>query len=93
MAAMRVSRTVAVATGLALALSLYSCTVTTDLSGAIVGKVMVAGSSTPIPGAVVECEGLAAVSPRKCAKTRARSQGSTGLVRKSLIPASRQRCL
>ena len=62
MSAMRVSRTLAVATGLALALSLYSCTITSDLSGSLVGKVLVAGSSTPIPGAVVECEGVAAVS-------------------------------
>ena len=62
MSAMRVSRTLAVATGLALALSLYSCAFTSDLSGSLVGKVMVAGSSIPIPGVVVECEGVAAVS-------------------------------
>jgi hypothetical protein len=59
---MRVSRILAVASGLALALSLYSCAFTSDLSGSLVGKVMVAGSSTPIPGAFVECEGVAAVS-------------------------------
>lgn len=62
MYSMRVSRVLAVASGLALALSLYSCAFTTDLSGSVVGKVMVAGSSIPIPGVFVECEGVAAVS-------------------------------
>jgi len=62
MYSMRVSRVLAVASGLALALSLYSCAFTTDLSGSVVGKVMVAGSSVPIPGVFVECEGVAAVS-------------------------------
>ena len=62
MSAKRVSRTLAVATGLALVLSLYSCAFTSDLSGSLVGKVMVAGSSIPIPGAIVECEGVAAIS-------------------------------
>jgi hypothetical protein len=59
---MRVCRVLAVASGLALALSLYSCAFTSDLSGSLVGKVMIAGSSIPIAGAFVECEGVAAVS-------------------------------
>ncbi len=62
MSSMRVSRVLAVASGLALALSLCSCAFTSDLSGSLVGKVMIAGSSIPIPGAFVECEGVAAVS-------------------------------
>ncbi len=62
MSSIRVSRILVVASGLALALSLYSCAFTTDLSGSVVGKVMVAGSSIPIPGVVVECENVAAVS-------------------------------
>lgn len=62
MSSMRVSRVLAVATGLALALLLHSCAFTSDLSGSLVGKVMIAGSSIPIPGAFVECEGVAAVS-------------------------------
>ncbi len=62
MSSMRVSRALAVASGLTLALSLYSCAFTSDLSGSLVGKVMVAGSSIPIAGAFVECEGVAAVS-------------------------------
>lgn len=62
MSSVRVCRVLAVASGLALALSLCSCAFTSDLSGSLVGKVMIAGSSIPIPGAFVECEGLAAVS-------------------------------
>ncbi len=62
MSSPRVSRVLAVASGLALALSLCSCAFTSDLSGSIVGKVMIAGSSTPLPGVFVECEGVAAVS-------------------------------
>lgn len=62
MSSMRVSRILAVASGLALVLSLYSCAFTSDLSGSVVGKVMVAGSSTPIAGVFVECEGVASVS-------------------------------
>lgn len=62
MPTMRVSRVLAITSGLALALSLYSCAFTSDLSGSLVGKVMVAGSSIPIAGAFVECEGVAAVS-------------------------------
>ena len=62
MSSVRVCRVLAVASGLALALSLYSCAFTSDLSGSLVGKVMIAGSSIPIPGAFVECEGVAAVS-------------------------------
>ena len=62
MSSMRVSRILVVASGLALALSLYSCAFTTDLSGSVVGKVMVAGSSIPIPGVFVECESVGAVS-------------------------------
>ena len=62
MSSMRVSRVLAVATGLALALLLHSCAFTSDLSGSLVGKVRVAGSSVPIAGAFVECEGAAAVS-------------------------------
>ena len=59
----RVYRVVAIATGLALALSLYSCALTsTDLSGGLVGRVFRAGVSTPLSGAVVECEGVLAVS-------------------------------
>ena len=62
MSSMRVSRALVVATGLLIALSLYSCAFTTDLSGSLVGKVMIGGSSVPIPGALVECEGVAGVS-------------------------------
>lgn len=62
MSAMHVTRALAVATGLALALLLFSCAFTSDLSGSLVGKVMVAGSSVPIPGALVECEGVVSVS-------------------------------
>ena len=62
MSAMRVTRTLALATGLALALLVYSCAFTSDLSGSLIGKVMVAGSSMPISGAVVKCEGVVAVS-------------------------------
>jgi len=56
---MRVSLALVAATGVFLTLSLFSCAFTTDLSGSLVGKVMVAGSSMPIPGAFVECEGVA----------------------------------
>ncbi len=62
MSAMRVARTLALATGLALALLLYSCAFMSDLSGSLVGKVMVIGSSTPIDGVLVECEGVFDVS-------------------------------
>ena len=40
----------------------FSCAFTSDLSGSLVGKVMIGGSSMPISGALVECEGVAAVS-------------------------------
>ena len=62
MSSIRVSRILAVVSGLAFALSLYSCAFTSDLSGSVVGKVMIAGSSTVLPGVFVECEGVAAVS-------------------------------
>ena len=62
MSAMRVARTLVVATGLALVLSLYSCAFTSNLSGSLIGTVMVAGTSAPISGAIVECEGEVAVS-------------------------------
>ena len=56
MSAKRLTRTLALVTGLAVALSLYSCAFTSDLSGSLSGKVMVDGSSTPISGVLVECE-------------------------------------
>jgi len=59
---MRVTRTLALATGLALALLLYSCAFTSDLSGSLVGKVMISGSSIPVGSAVIECDGVVAVS-------------------------------
>ncbi|MFH1689806.1 MAG: DNRLRE domain-containing protein [Candidatus Eisenbacteria bacterium] len=62
MSTMRVSRVLAATAGLVLALFLYSCAFTSDLSGSLVGKVRVAGSATPISSAVVECEGITAIS-------------------------------
>jgi hypothetical protein len=58
----RAQRALVVTTGLALVLTLYSCAFTTDLSGTLVGKVREAGTTIPISGAVVECEGIIAVS-------------------------------
>ena len=62
MSTRHVSGALAVATGLALTLWLCSCAFTSDLSGSIAGRVMIAGSSTPIPGALVECEGIISAS-------------------------------
>jgi hypothetical protein len=55
-------RALAVVTGLALVISLHSCAFTTDLSGTLAGKVRESGTIFPISGAVVECEGVIAVS-------------------------------
>ena len=62
MSAIRVLRFLAVAAGLALVLSLYSCALTSDLSGSLVGHVRVSGYGTPVQSALIECEGSTAVS-------------------------------
>jgi hypothetical protein len=62
MSFVRASRALAILTGLALAISLHSCAFTTDLSGTLTGRVKQAGTSLAISGAVVECEGIIAVS-------------------------------
>lgn len=62
MSTKRVFRVLACAAGLALALFLHSCALTSDLSGSLVGYVRVSGDVVPIASAVVECEGVTAVS-------------------------------
>jgi len=63
MSTTRVYRALAIAVGFALVASLCSCAITSsDLSGSLVGRVLVVGTGAPISGAVVECEGSISVS-------------------------------
>jgi hypothetical protein len=56
------TRAALVAFCVALAVTLGSCAFTSDISGSLTGKVRAAGTSLPIEGALVECEGILTVS-------------------------------
>ncbi len=52
---LRLSALVAV---VGVAALITSCALTSDLSGSLTGRVLSAGSPSPVPGAVIECEGV-----------------------------------